>query len=98
MMKQEFAGAPSMRGNTMMGISRTAGFGDGVRLVAWVGRAAAKVWMAWYRRRVVARTIHALWELDDRALHDIGVHRSEITSVARAAASAPGARHRRRRR
>lgn len=94
MMKLEFAGSAFMRGIAMTGTGRNAGLGDGKRFVAWVGRTVARMWMAWRRRRAVARTIGALSELDDHVLDDIGVHRSEITSVARAAASKPGARYR----
>jgi len=50
---------------------------------------AADVWalgsrlLEWFRRRRRARkTYLALCELDDRALADIGLHRSEIAAVA----------------
>lgn len=45
--------------------------------------AALRCGMAAYRRGREARAIrHALSELDDRMLHDIGCHRDEIASLA----------------
>ena len=41
----------------------------------------AKAWHAYWRRRAQLTTIHLLHTLDDRTLHDIGVSRSEITSL-----------------
>jgi uncharacterized protein YjiS (DUF1127 family) len=43
----------------------------------------AAAWGAIIRRRRVRRTQRALEELSDRTLHDIGLSRSEISSVAR---------------
>jgi len=41
----------------------------------------AKAWRAYWQRRARLATVHLLHSLDDRTLHDIGVARSEITSV-----------------
>ena len=49
---------------------------------------------AWIRRRVrETRTTAALRALDDHTLRDIGVHRSEIASVARRLAQGDDTRH-----
>ena len=42
----------------------------------------------WRRRSVERAHFRALHELDDRTLHDLGFHRSEIGSLARAATDA----------
>lgn len=38
-------------------------------------------WDAHWRRRAARATIYMLHQLDDRALHDIGLDRSEIESL-----------------
>lgn len=48
------------------------------RLGALARRAVAD----WKQRQAATRTVHALRGLDARALHDLGVHSSEIGSVA----------------
>jgi uncharacterized protein YjiS (DUF1127 family) len=45
---------------------------------SWIARALA----AWARRRRVAAGIAAMRELDDRALHDLGVDRAGIGAAA----------------
>ena len=59
--------------------------------VAWqamgsLGRAIGKSWRAWSqagaRRRAEAGTVRELQLLSDRALADLGIHRSEIRSIA----------------
>jgi uncharacterized protein YjiS (DUF1127 family) len=53
-----------------------------VALARAVGSVARRAYRA-HRRRVEARAMYdALRQLDDRVLHDIGVTRSELTSVA----------------
>jgi uncharacterized protein YjiS (DUF1127 family) len=47
-------------------------------LIGWIGRTYA----GWRRRHEVARTQFTLSALSDATLHDIGLHRSEIESVA----------------
>ena len=50
----------------------------GFRLMVWgVGQ-----WVAYQQRRRYRMTIGTLGALDDRTLHDIGLHRSEIESYA----------------
>jgi uncharacterized protein YjiS (DUF1127 family) len=48
------------------------------RIANW-GRAR---WQGYLERRKYQKTIRTLNGLDDRTLHDIGVHRSEIESYA----------------
>jgi uncharacterized protein YjiS (DUF1127 family) len=45
--------------------------------------AARTLWHSYRRKRRVRATVHALQGLDDRILKDIGLHRSEIESLAR---------------
>jgi uncharacterized protein YjiS (DUF1127 family) len=52
----------------------------------------AKAWHAYWQKRVRRVTVALLHSLDDRALHDIGVSRNEITSVVY---GTPGGRTRR---
>jgi uncharacterized protein YjiS (DUF1127 family) len=49
------------------------------KTVAHLFNSARQTLAAWRRRR---RTFRALTELDDHILKDIGLHRSEILSVA----------------
>ena len=51
--------------------SRAASLLDGI----------SAVWLRWRARRDRAATAAALGRLDDRALHDLGLARSEIESV-----------------
>lgn len=44
--------------------------------------AVQKLWLAYQARRAERATIQLLHSLDDRALKDIGIDRSEIESVA----------------
>ena len=48
-------------------------------LYSWI----CQVHTVWYRNRQTARTMRALGALPDLALHDFGIHRSEIRGVAR---------------
>jgi uncharacterized protein YjiS (DUF1127 family) len=41
----------------------------------------ARIWRAYWRRRAQHATVRLLHSLDDRTLHDIGVGRSEISSM-----------------
>ena len=41
----------------------------------------ARAWRSYWQRRARRATIHLLHSLDDRTLHDIGVGRSEISSL-----------------
>ena len=45
-------------------------------------RLLARFVAAWRRQRLHRATVEALGALDDRTLHDLGVHRSEIGGVA----------------
>jgi uncharacterized protein YjiS (DUF1127 family) len=58
-----------------------------VQWTAWLAAAgAASRLAAWYaRRRRIEHTIDALSGLSDHTLKDIGIHRSQILSVAHAA-------------
>ena len=49
------------------------------KTVAHLFDSAGQAFAAWRRKQ---RTIYALMELDDHILKDIGLHRSEILSVA----------------
>jgi uncharacterized protein YjiS (DUF1127 family) len=46
-----------------------------------IGGAVRNVWRAYWRRRAGRATLVMLQALDDRALKDIGIDRSEIESV-----------------
>jgi uncharacterized protein YjiS (DUF1127 family) len=50
----------------------------GFRLMVW----STALWVAYQRRRRYRMTVGTLGALDDRTLHDIGIHRSEIESFA----------------
>lgn len=43
---------------------------------------AVELVAGWRRQRAARATYGALRELDDRVLHDLGIERSELTSVA----------------
>ncbi len=64
---------------------RSAAYPPGGRLAMASAAACALVQRrvdAWRRWRKASETHHALRELDARTLHDIGLHASEIRSVA----------------
>jgi uncharacterized protein YjiS (DUF1127 family) len=45
---------------------------------------------AWHRqRRQFKHTVGALWQLSDHSLKDIGIHRSQIRSIARSGRDLP---------
>ena len=46
-----------------------------------IGGRIAMAWRAYWQRRARLATVHLLHSLDDRTLHDIGVGRSEISSI-----------------
>jgi len=79
---------------TMKPLAHEADMRQAARLlvpwVAWraVVGAASKIaaWSA--RRRQVDRTVDALSQLSDHLLKDIGIHRSEIRSIARSGSDA----------
>jgi uncharacterized protein YjiS (DUF1127 family) len=50
-------------------------------LAARAGNGFAKAWHAYWQRRARRAAVELLHSLDDRTLHDIGVCRSEISSV-----------------
>lgn len=52
------------------------------RLVSRIGAWGFAQWQAYRSRRRFRATVRTLDRLDDRTLHDIGVHRSEIESYA----------------
>jgi uncharacterized protein YjiS (DUF1127 family) len=47
-----------------------------------IGDAVQDVWRGYWRRRAERATRFLLRSLDDRTLKDLGIHRSEIESVA----------------
>lgn len=49
-----------------------------------LGTAIARCWYQHRARRQRIATMRTLQALDDRTLHDIGIDRSEISSIARA--------------
>jgi uncharacterized protein YjiS (DUF1127 family) len=53
--------------------------GGGARSVAGM---AAKVFAGVPKQLAIRATVAELRSLDDRTLHDIGIHRSEIDSIA----------------
>lgn len=50
----------------------------------WLRAGIRQMWRAWLLHRAAKATAAALHGLDDRMLHDIGLDRSEIGSVAAA--------------
>jgi len=50
-----------------------------------VGRLLREAYAAWQARRAAREVYESLSQLDDRMLHDLGIDRSELTSVAREA-------------
>ncbi len=52
--------------------------GIGFRMMVW----GAGLWVSYQKRRRYRYTVGTLGALDDRTLHDIGLHRSEIESYA----------------
>lgn len=50
-------------------------------LAARAANRIAQTWQAYWQRRARRAAVELLQSLDDRTLHDIGVGRSEITSV-----------------
>lgn len=55
---------------------------------AWAG-AVARVAAFHRRRRQIDRTVAALSQLNDHLLKDIGIHRSQIRSIARSGRDLP---------
>lgn len=54
-----------------------------IDLINAMARCLRNVWRYIRREREVARSIALLAKLEDRTLHDIGIHRSQIPHVAR---------------
>ena len=50
-----------------------------------IGRSAQRAYATWQRWRAARDVYVSLSDLDDRTLHDLGIDRSELTSVAREA-------------
>ena len=46
-------------------------------IVRWAGKGALSL-AAWLERREAVKTLH---ELDDRALRDLGIHRSQVEAA-----------------
>jgi uncharacterized protein YjiS (DUF1127 family) len=53
----------------------------GVRVAARIRCAVGTMWRNYWRRRVARATEYMLHSLDDRALKDLAIDRSEIESV-----------------
>ena len=88
MLKQSVAGAVSPYG------SATAAFSPSAQVPSWISRlmrAAADRSEKRRRRREVAGNAAALSRLADHTLYDIGIHRSQITSLTRCMSDHPGA-------
>ena len=64
---------------TSASLNTTLGWERHRKTVAQLFNRAGQSLASWWRKR---RTFHTLMELDDHALKDIGLHRSEIPSVA----------------
>ena len=56
--------------------------GIAVQAAVWLGILFWKHWQGYQAGRRYRKTVQTLNGLDDRTLHDIGVHRSEIESYA----------------
>jgi uncharacterized protein YjiS (DUF1127 family) len=46
-----------------------------------ISSSIAKAWRTYWQGRAQRATVHLLYSLDDRTLHDIGVGRAEIGSL-----------------
>ena len=59
---------------------RTGALGTAHLIAGMMARGAGRAFAGFARRMAARRTIAQLSALDDRTLHDIGLHRSEIAS------------------
>jgi uncharacterized protein YjiS (DUF1127 family) len=78
--------ASTMRTNRPVSLQHLDRTHRGTRLLALMTRAAHAKWLhahaMWVRRRLYRATQNALRDLDSRTMHDLGLDRSEISSVA----------------
>ncbi len=68
---------------------------DASSTIAAAARVAKSIRAAWKRRRAYRKTVASLEQLNDHTLEDIGIHRSQIGSMAGAIVDAPHLDHRR---
>ena len=61
---------------------RSGALGTAHLITGLMARGAGRAFVGFAKRMAARRTIAQLRALDDRTLHDIGLHRSEIASLA----------------